>query len=603
VRRRQQLRLEVGQVLVVVALALPMFFSVCAFVVDGSNLMVHRRSIQNAADAAALAAAQELPIDGSVCSGPCQASVQARAEEYSIKNYTSKNGDTATLHKCHEIPGPPPKLTDRDDTNCFATPYVDQNGSHPQLVYVRLEDADVPEFFTNVIGIAGPFKVSARASASRNGVTQVNVNPGTPDSTSTSTIPGTPAQTIGGEKAVAFAYSSDCGEGTGGNPFAAITWGGGATSLTALATNGGIWVTGTPGKHANHLALGKKGVHSPVECEDDGTPAGMDATNFPDVTLLVGKISSVDGKCRIGGTGAQCSPIEYPVTPPNPAPPAGCKSFNPTSSVISKQLAAKVVTLTTASAHGLAVGDTVVVSGVGSPFDGANITVSTVPSTTTFKYSLTGNPSNVPPTPVNPPGTVTKKITSVTINNGWTTASGGSNPPGVYCIEGSQTSTTPLIFSANGGTFNGYTFYAPTIQVTSGNMTLIPPSPPAGQRPVVLEAYGNDPDPSQCHLVGNTTACAFIMSGNGNTIQGDIYAPNGTIWMNGGSASTGGSEGFMEAVKLIVSGNLATFLGSGPLVGATTIPGTPDSYSTTTILGTPPSTITVTTGTTIALDE
>jgi len=38
-----------------VAVALPMFFSLVAVIIGGSNLMVHRRSIQNAADAAALA--------------------------------------------------------------------------------------------------------------------------------------------------------------------------------------------------------------------------------------------------------------------------------------------------------------------------------------------------------------------------------------------------------------------------------------------------------------------------------------------------------------------------------------------------------------------
>jgi len=54
------LKLEAGQVILVVAIALPLFFSVCAFVVDGANLMVHRRSIQNAADAASLAASQDL---------------------------------------------------------------------------------------------------------------------------------------------------------------------------------------------------------------------------------------------------------------------------------------------------------------------------------------------------------------------------------------------------------------------------------------------------------------------------------------------------------------------------------------------------------------
>src|SRR3954453_1885979 len=59
-RRKRQLRRQCGQALVLVALAMPLFMSVAALVVDGTNLMVHRRQLQTAADGAALAAAQDL---------------------------------------------------------------------------------------------------------------------------------------------------------------------------------------------------------------------------------------------------------------------------------------------------------------------------------------------------------------------------------------------------------------------------------------------------------------------------------------------------------------------------------------------------------------
>ena len=55
--------------------------------------------------------------------------------------------------------------------------------------------------------------------------------------------------------------------------------------------------------------------------------------------------------------------------------------------VTNKALTSNVVTLTTA-AHGYSVGDTVVVSGVGTPFDGT-FTITVVGSTTTFSYAKT----------------------------------------------------------------------------------------------------------------------------------------------------------------------------------------------------------------------
>src|SRR5436190_21133526 len=79
-----------GQTLVLVALAMPMLFSVVAVVVDGASMMAQRRSMQNAADASALAASQELPVTGQ-CTGAytdpypssCQSKVLWAANHYS----------------------------------------------------------------------------------------------------------------------------------------------------------------------------------------------------------------------------------------------------------------------------------------------------------------------------------------------------------------------------------------------------------------------------------------------------------------------------------------------------------------------------------------
>jgi hypothetical protein len=73
--------------------------------------------------------------------------------------------------------------------------------------------------------------------------------------------------------------------------------------------------------------------------------------------------------------------------------------------VNNKALTSNVATLTTAAAHGLAVGDEVWVEGVDSTFNG-KYTVTGVPTTTTFTYAKTAG--NVSSTAVSPVGKVNK---------------------------------------------------------------------------------------------------------------------------------------------------------------------------------------------------
>jgi hypothetical protein len=59
------------------------------------------------------------------------------------------------------------------------------------------------------------------------------------------------------------------------------------------------------------------------------------------------------------------------------------------AAVSNKALASNVATLTTSAAHGFQVGETVNVTSVGAPFDGAHV-ISTVPSATKMTFSATG---------------------------------------------------------------------------------------------------------------------------------------------------------------------------------------------------------------------
>lgn len=76
-----------------------------------------------------------------------------------------------------------------------------------------------------------------------------------------------------------------------------------------------------------------------------------------------------------------------------------------TKDVSNKALTSNEATLTTSTAHGFRVGDTVTITGVDSTFNGTYV-VSEVPTTTTFKYAKTA--SNVTSAAVSPVGVVTR---------------------------------------------------------------------------------------------------------------------------------------------------------------------------------------------------
>jgi hypothetical protein len=73
-----------------------------------------------------------------------------------------------------------------------------------------------------------------------------------------------------------------------------------------------------------------------------------------------------------------------------------------TVSITNKALTTNVATLTTSTAHGLAVGMTIVITGVDATFNGS-YRITTVPTTTTFTYAKTA--TNVASTAVSPVGT------------------------------------------------------------------------------------------------------------------------------------------------------------------------------------------------------
>src|SRR5436190_3715280 len=121
IKLRKRERLERGQTLILIMVALPLFFALMALVVDGGNVLVHRRNIQVAADAAALAIAQniDLAVSPHTC-GTYQGQSGNGACNALAADYSSKNGVNQSIHKCND-----PDPTHPNDTNCWAYPYVD----------------------------------------------------------------------------------------------------------------------------------------------------------------------------------------------------------------------------------------------------------------------------------------------------------------------------------------------------------------------------------------------------------------------------------------------------------------------------------------------
>ena len=224
---------------------MPLLFAIVALVIDGSTLMAQRRMIQNAADAASLAGAQELPATGPCSStGPpptCQDRLRAV-----IEGYSAKNGGPSPLDG-GSTPGHAWLCALPSDTNCYTNPYSGSGTPSDQLVEVRLSKT-VPTFFTGAIGLGSLFTVRARAVTSANPLTATTTTPGTttdgtqdpnttiPGATHTTTDPGI---TIGGD-GVGWAMSRICGTTSPLVP-GAINYtgaGSGTAVLGSFATNG-----------------------------------------------------------------------------------------------------------------------------------------------------------------------------------------------------------------------------------------------------------------------------------------------------------------------------------------------------------------------------
>lgn len=209
-RTEPRWRDESGQTLAFVALALPVLLLVASLLVDVGGLFLEKRSLQNRADAAALAAAPFLDEDG-YCVGQCLVV---------LNDYNKKNKD-------RDAADPPPltPCTEASPWNCYVAPH---NGS--RAILVKLKEADRPLRFAGAatLGKLDSADVTARAVAGLTEQDVVTTNPDQiqtttgpdevttitgPDQVTTTTVPGQVVTTTipgsPGPAAVAFAKSTD----------------------------------------------------------------------------------------------------------------------------------------------------------------------------------------------------------------------------------------------------------------------------------------------------------------------------------------------------------------------------------------------------------
>jgi Putative Flp pilus-assembly TadE/G-like len=285
---RPGVRSNRGQVIALYAIAIPVLLGVMALALDGGKLFVSKIHVQNAADAAALAASQDVGscADGSCAGLPAETTIRTTVEQ-DVNSYSSNNGGPVALGQCvaawyaenasqrHVDPVRDPTKP----TGCYTWPYIDGPGHsdiHWDKVEVRIRKP-VNLSFASIVGFHNPAYPFARSVGAYQLALLVTSTPGTTvlgyvlsgqtrttvytgQTHSTTTV--TPGQThtttnvtggtcpVGSTNCgVGFAMSAQCD---------AITYSGaGGGSIGSFETNGGFQASGNAGKKVDSLYLGK----------------------------------------------------------------------------------------------------------------------------------------------------------------------------------------------------------------------------------------------------------------------------------------------------------------------------------------------------------
>jgi hypothetical protein len=553
IKIRKRERRERGQTLILVLVALPLFFALMALVVDGGNVLVHRRNIQVAADAAALAIAQSVDLTTASCNTACT---------NQGKNYAQKNGiDVSALNPSWHGP-----CANASDTNCWTYPY----SGHNDQVEVRLR-APVSTFFVGAVnamlngGLSTTVNVTARAVAQTDAVIGTTTIPGPTFPDSTATIPGgihttTDPDQLSGGSGIAFTMSRVC---------SAIQYTGAGSKgddvLGALATNGGLQFGGLgngSAKKVTWLAFDQARCMNAPNHDPDSPPSGTSQCT----AVAWGDPTNSTNAC-VKTLAPLHNPINWPITPPTPPTPLGPGvPFNPATDYPSRCAdPGTTVGNNWANTHPPGI---YCVSGAGTNLqfssNGVDLTNNGANDGYTF-FALNG-------------ATITASGNSLRAQFYWP-----SSPPTANCSIPRPTTNRPASYTCFGRTISNYdaqTLFYATYPSTDG-------------------------------------ACAICLQGQSDNLTGDIFATQpdlpfppsltqtgGLITIAGGALAAG--QGFIESWNLKIGGNTGSYRGTGASI---VIPGathtTTDPSTTITIPGSTGASTTVATtlGTTLDLSE
>ena len=221
--------------IVLFALMLPVLVGLTAMVVDLGNVFVERRTLQKAADAAALAASQD----------PANVPMLAR-------RYSAANGGPSVL-----LPCPPSGQPLGDAGGCYTTPY---NGNPDKVAVVITES--VPTLFAKIVGVSR-FKIKVRAVALKN--VRTATTPGTTTTNPDVTIPAsvaTSTTSTPGALPCGLCLLGSTGISMNGSPSEVRVNG------ADVITNGGISTSGHPKVSGQHIivhgSVSSGGVYDPT---------------------------------------------------------------------------------------------------------------------------------------------------------------------------------------------------------------------------------------------------------------------------------------------------------------------------------------------------
>jgi len=370
--RLTRLDREEGQVLPMFAAGALAMILMTGIVVDGGNLFQNKQSLQNAADASAIAAALYIADPTKPCVAGAPDPIGACAGTYAGYNAA---GDGTALGAC---PGtvtetkPPPT-----PPGCYVYPYTPPGASSNDYIEVWLTRT-TSNFFGGLLGI----KTSTESARAVGTLTGGSPPPITFAALDNSCDAHTLLVKLGGNLVVdSGIYANSCSDHDAFDVFNA-----GSISAPKIEVRGGWETHGGSKVYRPTIAPGNICQFPPNKNPDwqiSPTTPGYNPTRpgCPDV-----------GQPELADPFATFPPAPA-LGPGNLGPPVSIKK-------VSRGLngdGAGVARVVTVSAHGLAVGKTVTISGVGTfgggSFDGT-YPVASVPNATTFTFADPG--SNVP---------------------------------------------------------------------------------------------------------------------------------------------------------------------------------------------------------------